>query len=100
MPERPTDERPSRVHKAGARYARELRALGARVRALRVEAGLTLERAAEKCDLDLKHLQKIEAGTLNVTFVTLVRLAHGFRVSMGGLFPGRATGARPRRTVD
>jgi transcriptional regulator with XRE-family HTH domain len=97
MPAAP-DERPSRLHKKGPRYLRELRALGLRVRALRLGAGLTLERAAEKCDLDLKHLQKIEGGTLNVTFVTLVRLAQGFKVSMGGLFPAREPGARPRRT--
>jgi len=38
-------------------------------------------------DLDLKHLQKIEAGTLNVTLVTLVRIAVGFGERIGALFP-------------
>ncbi len=48
---------------------------------------MTLEAAAERMDLDLKYLQKVEAGTLNnVTFVTLVRIAEGFGVEMWALF--------------
>jgi len=57
-----------------------------RIRALREAQGWTLEKAAEKSDLDLKHLQKIEAGMLNVTLVTLVRLAVGLRQPMHALF--------------
>jgi transcriptional regulator with XRE-family HTH domain len=37
-------------------------------------------------DLDLKHLQKIESGTINVTLVTLVRLARGLGAPLGSLF--------------
>jgi transcriptional regulator with XRE-family HTH domain len=40
-------------------------------------------------DLDLKHLQKVEAGQLNVTLVTLVRIADGLEVPMSDLFPRR-----------
>lgn len=87
MPPKPrTDERSSRVHKKGARYVREAKALGLRLRRLREAEGWTLEKAAERCDLDLKHLQKIESGQLNVTLVTLVRLAVGFRQPMAVLF--------------
>jgi transcriptional regulator with XRE-family HTH domain len=42
--------------------------------------------AAEEMNLDLKHLQKIEAGLINVTMVTLVRIAQGFEESMASLF--------------
>jgi len=94
------EERSSRVHRETARYKKELKALGLRIRALRGERKWTLEQTAELCDLDLKHLQKIEAGQLNVTFVTLVRLAVGFRLPMSGLFPApeaRPTG-RPKRS--
>ena len=101
MPNTGTEERPSRVHRETARYKKELKTFGQRVRALREEQGWTLEKSAERCDLDLKHLQKIEAGQLNVTFVTLVRLAVGFRLPMSALFPSleprgtsRAKGAR------
>ncbi len=86
MPKGPNDERPSRVHKKGARYVREAKAQGLRLRRLREEHGWTLEQTAERCDLDLKHLQKIESGQLNVTLVTLVRLAIGFRQPMSALF--------------
>lgn len=72
-------QRPSQAHRSTARFKKEQRALGARVRSLRHDADWTLEEAAERCDVDWKHLQKIEAGTLNVTLVTLVRLAVGFR---------------------
>jgi transcriptional regulator with XRE-family HTH domain len=81
-----TDERPSRVAKRGARYQHEAKALGARVRALREDQGWTLEQAAERCQLDWKHLQKIESGVLNVTLVTLVRIAVGLGVSTQALF--------------
>ena len=49
----------------------------------------TLEKASERCDIDWKHLQKIEAGTLNVTLVTIVRLAVGFRQPLHALFAPR-----------
>lgn len=90
-----TDERPSRVAKETPRYAREARALGRRLRALREAKGWTLERSAERCDLDLKHLQKIEAGQLNVTLVTLVRLSKGLGCSMADLFARGVEGVSP-----
>ncbi|MGA7742128.1 MAG: helix-turn-helix transcriptional regulator [Polyangia bacterium] len=62
------------------------KALGLQVRAFRQAKGWTLEQAAEKGDMDLKHWQKIEAGTINVTLVTLVRLAEGLGESVGSLF--------------
>jgi transcriptional regulator with XRE-family HTH domain len=89
MPPKPkTDERSSRVHKKTARYIREAKALGLRLRRLREAEGWTLEHTAERCDLDLKHLQKIESGQLNVTLVTLVRLSGGFRQPIATLFGG------------
>lgn len=62
------------------------KALGLQVRAFRQAKGWTLEQAAEKGDMDLKHWQKIVAGTINVTLVTLVRLAEGLGESVGSLF--------------
>lgn len=82
----PKEERPSRVHRRTARFAKEAKALGARVRSLRDAEGLTLEEAAERCAIDWKHLQKIEKGALNVTLVTIVRLAVGFGVGLDALF--------------
>jgi transcriptional regulator with XRE-family HTH domain len=85
----PADERPSRVFKTQKRFKAETKNLGKRVRRLRKANSWTLERAAENMHLDLKHLQKIEAGQLNVTLVTLVRIAEGLEIPMSDLFPRR-----------
>jgi transcriptional regulator with XRE-family HTH domain len=89
MPPAKLDERPSRVAKKGARYQREAKALGGRVRSLREARGWTLEQAAERSQIDWKHWQKIEAGLLNVTLVTLVRMAVGLGVEMRALFEAK-----------
>lgn len=80
------DERPSRSHRRTRSYRLTAKGLGLRVRELRQGSGWTLERAAEAMQLDLTHLQKIEAGKLNVTLVTLVRIADGLGASVRDLF--------------
>lgn len=82
-------DRPSQVARQSPRFAAEAKALGERVRELREARGWTLERAAEAANLDLKHLQKIEAAKLNPTLVTLVRLAEGFGTTVAALFAER-----------
>ena len=54
--------------------AAQLKVLGANVRRERVSAGLTQERLAEKADLNIRTLQSIEAGELNVLVTTVMRL--------------------------
>lgn len=94
---------PARQDPKPERYHAEVRALSYRVRALRYERGWTLEQTAEKMDIDLAHLQRIEAGTLNVTILTLTRMAQGFGVAMWALFldPSSAiVGLPPSRGLD
>ena len=79
-------ERASRTAKQGRGYRRAVRDLGLQVRRLRQDRGWTLEQAAERMDVDLKHLQKIEAGQLNVQLVTIVRIAAGLDVPVAQLF--------------
>ena len=86
MAARRSDERPSRLVKETRRFRSEAKALGRRVRAIRLAQKLTLEAAAERMQLDFKHLQKIEAGQINVTLVTLVRLSLGLGESIEVLF--------------
>ncbi len=81
------DERSSRVYKRSKSFQSAQRLLGKQIRALRQNRGWTLENAAAEMQLDLKHLQKIEAGQLNVTLVTLVRIADGLQVPLSELFP-------------
>ncbi len=86
MPSGPTDERPSRAFKATKAFAREARAVGLRVRTIRQERGWTLEQASERMQLELRHLQKIEAGEINVTLATFMRIAEGLREPLPLLF--------------
>ena len=88
MPKQPVAERASRVFKETPRYAAACKAFGLRVRQLRDERAWTLEAAAAAMDIDLKHLQKVEAGQLNLTMVTILRIADGFDVAPESLFAG------------
>ena len=59
--------------------------LGRRINELRAGAGLTQEALAERIAMDVKDVQKIEAGEVNITFRTLVRLADALGCSLGEL---------------
>ena len=65
--------------------------LGSRVRALRNEKGWTLEEAGLRMNMDPKHLWKLERAYegLNVTLVTLVRIAEAFSIPVQSLFAYR-----------
>jgi transcriptional regulator with XRE-family HTH domain len=64
------------------------RALGAQLRAFRTLRGWTQEALAGRADLAPRHLQKVEAGEVNVTLCTLWRLASALGVDVTELFPG------------
>src|SRR5689334_22742794 len=49
--------------------------LSVNVRSLRNGALLTLKKSSERAEMHLRHWQKIEAGQVNITLQTLVRLA-------------------------
>jgi transcriptional regulator with XRE-family HTH domain len=51
-----------------------LRAFGANVRRERNERGLTQERLAELAELNIRNLQRIEAGEITILITTAVRL--------------------------
>ncbi len=96
------DERPSRLVRESRRFGVAAKALGARVRELRRARSWTLEQAAERMALDLKHLQKVEAGNppLNVTLATLLRIADGLDVTIAELFAGLARKSRSAAAGD
>ena len=82
------DARPSNRVRKTDRFGDLARALGARIRELRQQRNLTLEAAAERADVDLKHWQKIESAEppVNLTLVSLLRIADGLGVSISELF--------------
>ncbi len=59
--------------------------LGLKVAELRRNLGLTQAELCERHRVPLRYLQHIEAGEVNVTFLTLVRLAKALEVAPGRL---------------
>ena len=60
--------------------------LGVRVRSLRLVAGVTQERLAEKAGISLKHLGELERGRSNPTLSSLEALATALGVSLFEFF--------------
>jgi transcriptional regulator with XRE-family HTH domain len=54
--------------------AQQLRSFGGNLRRQRVARKITQERLAETADLNVRTLQKIEAGQTNILVTTLMRL--------------------------
>jgi transcriptional regulator with XRE-family HTH domain len=55
----------------------QLRQFGANVRRERTARGLTQEKLAELVDLNIRTVQKIEAGQVNILITTLLRIQRG-----------------------
>ncbi|MCC7542324.1 MAG: helix-turn-helix transcriptional regulator [Deltaproteobacteria bacterium] len=83
------------------RVAVVLRSVAANVRAARRRRVITQEQLAEAADIDLRHLQRVERGTANLTIAVLVALADALRVAPGLLLRRarlpKARMGRPRR---
>jgi transcriptional regulator with XRE-family HTH domain len=60
--------------------------LGVRVRSLRMAAGVTQEKLAEKAGISLKHLGELERGRSNPTLSSLEALAAALGVSLAEFF--------------
>jgi transcriptional regulator with XRE-family HTH domain len=72
--------------------------LGARLRALRLERELTIERAAEKSGLNATYVARLERGGSNATLGVLVALAKVYRITVDDIFrdhPLQAVNPRP-----
>ncbi len=80
-------ERHSTAFRRTRRYRQAAKELGSKIRSVRQEKGWTLEMAAAKTGLDFRHLQRIEAGGMNPTFATLLRIIDAFQVSALRIFP-------------
>lgn len=68
-----------------ARLARLLRSVAANVRRLRGQREMTQEALAERADLSLRYLQRIEAGGVHMGIGVLVAMAEALDVAPGDL---------------
>ena len=67
----------------------ELDRFGANIRRERNARNLTQEKLAELADLNIRTVQKIEAGELNVLITTAIRLQRALKCSWDRLLPTR-----------
>ena len=61
------------------------RIVGQKIRAYRKQAGLSLEKLAEKASLSYKYLGEVERGYVNVSLDSLMRLAKSLKVKLRDL---------------
>lgn len=65
-----------------------LKKFGKRIKTLRLERGLTQEKLADKCGLDMTYVGHIERGEQNSSLVVIEMLSKGLGVSLDELFRG------------
>lgn len=85
MAKRSGEARP-KAQQREERDERVLQQLGARIRLLRVQRGLTQEKLAERAGLTPKFLGEVERVETNPSATSLVRIAEGLAVDIGDLF--------------
>jgi transcriptional regulator with XRE-family HTH domain len=67
--------------------AKELKAVGARIRKLREAKGISQEEAARLAGIDRSYYGRIERGLINVSAVFLLKIAQMLRCPVGAFFP-------------
>jgi len=72
---------------ASTEISRQLRAFGGDLRRERIRRNLTQEKLAEMADLNIRTLQKIEAGQTNILVTTAIRLRKALGCPWDSLLP-------------
>src|SRR6185369_1093584 len=73
----PRAERSTKTRRA---YLRLVRAVAHNLRLLRLRRGWSQEEAARQSEMSVRVYQRVEAGTGNLTLITLARLCQAFQV--------------------
>jgi transcriptional regulator with XRE-family HTH domain len=68
-----------------AKIQAQLKKFGASVRRERIARGITQEKLAELVDLNIRSVQKIEAGQINVLVTTAMRIQKALDCAWGKL---------------
>jgi len=66
----------------------QLKQLGANVRRIRNSIGMTQERLAELVDINIRNVQRIEAGEINLLITTVARIRRALGCSWNDMMPG------------
>ena len=70
---------------------------GKRIRQLRIESGLTQEKASEALNVDRSFYSRIESGKKGCSVDLFIQLSELFQVSLDYLVLGRYSGVLPQR---
>lgn len=71
---------------AASRHFKQLQLLSANIKRLRAEQNLTQMELAEKADVELQYLQKLEYGQRNPSIAIVWSIAKAFNVKIDDLF--------------
>ena len=66
------------------------KALGTRIRELRLKKGWSQEAFADVCGIHRSHMGEIERGETNLTLSTMLSIAHKLEIKISALFRGIA----------
>jgi transcriptional regulator with XRE-family HTH domain len=66
-----------------------LKAFGARLRRLRLAAGLSQEELSDKCGLDRTYIGGVERGERNLSLLNIVKIAGALRIPASRLMEDR-----------
>jgi transcriptional regulator with XRE-family HTH domain len=69
--------------------ARQLKAIGARIRKVRKDRGYTIHGAARLIGMDRSYYRRTEQGKQNITALNILRIARGLRCSPREFFRER-----------
>ena len=64
----------------------ELRILGRKLKALRVEKGLTLKELGYRINKDPQSISRVEMGDINPTYLYLLELCRGLEIEISEIF--------------
>ena len=64
------------------KYHKDLKQFGEHLHRLRKKKSLSLRDLSYACEIDNSKISKIEKGTINITFTTLIQLAMALEISM------------------
>lgn len=62
--------------------------MGERIKALRLQTGLSQEKFALKIGLDRTYYASVEAGKRNISIINLEKISNGFNITLSELFKG------------
>jgi len=66
-------------------YSAELKALGKKIKKLRLSHKITQETLADLCEIDVRTIQRIEKGEFGLGLPTVYAIAEAFKMSVSDL---------------